>query len=187
VEDIYPALERAREAGKIRFLGITEMYNEDLDHTMMERALTDDLWDVVMVGFSLLNQTARQRLLPLAKERNVGVQIMFAVRKALSSIENFVPFVEYLIGTGELSAEEGRLCLEDDFVTDLKAASLADASYHFCRDEPGVQVVLSGTGNTEHLQANLASFERGPLPPKVVDRLHVLFAGVRSTTGQALP
>jgi L-galactose dehydrogenase len=187
VTDIYPTLERAREAGKIRFLGITEMYNEDLDHTMMERALRDDLWDVVMVGFSLLNQTARKRLLPLARKHNVGVQVMFAVRKALSSAEHFAQFVKHLIGTGELDEKDGDRCLGDDFIKHLGAESLTDASYRFCRDEPGVHVVLSGTGNRQHLQQNLASFERGPLSTAAIERLHAVFTRVRSTTGQSLP
>ena len=60
VAEIYPALQKARDQGKIRFIGVTEMFNEDLDHAMLRRALADDLWDVLMVGFNLLNQTARR-------------------------------------------------------------------------------------------------------------------------------
>ena len=59
VNDIYPALQKAQQQGKIRFVGLSEMFNEDFEHTMLQQALADDLWDVLMVGFNLLNQTAR--------------------------------------------------------------------------------------------------------------------------------
>jgi L-galactose dehydrogenase len=49
--------------------------------------LADDLWDVVMVGFNLLNQSARHKVFARTLERNVGTLIMFAVRRALSRPE----------------------------------------------------------------------------------------------------
>ena len=59
-----------------------------------------------------------------------------------------------------------------------------DAAYRFCRDEPGVNVVLSGTGNLDHLAANLESFARPPLPKEAVVKLRRIFRNVDSTTGQ---
>ena len=56
-----------------------------------------------------------------------------------------------------------------------EAPSLPDAAYRFCRDEPGVHVVLSGTGNAGHLDANLASFARPPLTQETRDRLIHIF------------
>ena len=37
-----------------------------------------------MVGFNLLNQSARATVLPAARQKDIGVLIMFAVRLALS-------------------------------------------------------------------------------------------------------
>ena len=70
---------------KLRFIGITEGFNSDSGHDMLQRALQDDVWDVMMVGFNILNQSARERVFPTAMEKNVGILIMFAVRRALSS------------------------------------------------------------------------------------------------------
>src|SRR6266511_610268 len=58
------------------------------------------------------------------------------------------------------------------------AESLPDAAYRFCRAEPGIHVVLSGTGSVEHLEANVASILRLPLPDNVRARLVELFARV---------
>ena len=61
-QELVPALLAASDAGKIRFLGITEGFSQDTNHKMLVRAVEDDCWDVVMVGFNLLNQSARDRV-----------------------------------------------------------------------------------------------------------------------------
>ncbi len=185
VQDVYPTLEKARDAGKIRSIGITEMFNEDMGHQTLARAVDDGLWDVVMVGFNLLNQTARDSVLAKARANNIGVQVMFAVRKALRSPENLREFVGELVANGQLDPNEidGENPL--GFLVDERlATSLTDASYRFCRDEPGVHVVLSGTGNPAHLAANMQSFAQPPLPEETAERLRHIFRHVDSTTGQ---
>ena len=181
--DIYPALQKAQEQGKIRFVGLSEMFNEDFEHTMLQQALADDLWDVLMVGFNLLNQTARAKVFAQAIAQNVGIQIMFAVRKALSHPDNLRTFTDALVEKGQLDPAD--LDAFPDFLL-AEAPSLPDAAYRFCRDEPGVHVVLSGTGNAAHLDANLASFARPPLTQETRNRLIHVFRNVNSTTGQAV-
>ncbi len=184
VDDIYPTLEATRDAGKIRFLGVTAMFNEDLEHVMLTEALADDLWDVVMVGFNLLNQSARDAVLAAARRQDVGVQVMFAVRKALSSGDHLREFVDVLITMGEIDAADVNRDEPLDFIVEALAPSIPDAAYRFCRDEPGVHVVLSGTGNADHLTANLQSFQRPALPAEATQRLRHIFRNVVSTTGQ---
>ena len=65
---LMPAMRRLKEQGKIRFIGVTENFNPDPSHTMLQESLPEDLWDVVMVGFSLLNPSARMTVLPLTQE-----------------------------------------------------------------------------------------------------------------------
>ena len=64
------------------------------------------------------------------------------------------------------------------------ATSLTDAAYRFCRDEPGTHVILSGTGNPDHLRANIESLSRPPLPAEVSARLRHIFRRVNSVSGQ---
>ena len=184
-QEIVPAMEDLRRQGKIRFLGVTEHWNGDLEHGMLQRALRDELFDVIMVGFNLLNQGARKCVLEPAMEQDIGVLIMFAVRRALSKLENLRPTLEQLIDSGELNADD--IDLEDPLgflLNDGGAISLADAAYRFCRAEPGVHVVLSGTSNPHHLSANIASFEAPGLPPRHIETLRHIFRNVRSVTGQ---
>ena len=111
-----------------RFIGLSEMFGEDMRHAMLQQALADDLWDVVMVGFNLLNQTARKRVFARAIALNVGIQIMFAVRKALAHPDHLRPFVDDLVQRGQLDLSD----LEDfpDFLLS-ETDSLPDAGADF--------------------------------------------------------
>ncbi len=184
VNEIVPALMRLREQGKIRWLGITESFGSDTRHEMLHRAIEDDYWDVMMVGFNLLNQTARDRIFPATIEKNIGTLIMFAVRRALSNPERLQATLTDLIRNGEINAADLDMDAPLAFATAPGvAASLTEAAYRFCRDEPGAHVVLSGTGNVHHLEENAQALNQPPLPPEVTERLRAIFAGVDSVSG----
>jgi aryl-alcohol dehydrogenase-like predicted oxidoreductase len=182
--EIVPVMQHLRDQGKIRFIAISELFGPDSQHAMLQHALRDDVWDVMMVGFNLLNQSARERVFAKAIEKNIGVLIMFAVRRALSRPERLTQVIEELIAKGQLDSGDidqadplGFLVHEDG------AVSLPDAAYRFCRDEPGTHVILSGTGNAAHLQENIASFLRPSLPESDRLRLMHIFRHVDSVSG----
>ena len=184
-QEIIPELQDLRQRGLIGFIGVTEHWNGDLHHKMLQRAMNDDCWDVVMVGFNLLNQGARQSVLSAALEKDIGVLIMFAVRRALSQPEKLKSALQSLIESGEI--DEKDIDLENPLgflLEDGSAVSIPDAAYRFCLAEAGAHVILSGTSNPAHLDANLASFERPRLPPEYVTRLKQIFRRVTSATGQ---
>ena len=185
LHEIMPTLQNLQREGKIRFIGVTEHWGGDLLHTMLQRALQDDVWDVIMVGFNLLNQTARDSVLAAAIEKDIGVLIMFALRRALSRRDKLLATLQALIETGELEGDEVDLDNPLGFLLeDGLSVSITDAAYRFCRAERGAHVILSGTGNPQHLDHNLASFARPPLPPEHVARLKHVFRNVTSVTGQ---
>jgi aryl-alcohol dehydrogenase-like predicted oxidoreductase len=182
--EIVPAMQRLRDQGKLRFLGITELFGPDPQHAMLQRALQDDVWDVMMVGFNLLNQSARERVFARTIEKDIGVLIMFAVRRALSRPERLAEVIEELIEKGQLDPAE--VDREDPLgfvVHEGGAVSVMDAAYRFCRYEPGTHVILSGTGNPDHLRANVESFYRPPLPVEDRRRLEHIFRQVDSVSG----
>lgn len=181
--ELLPAMQKLRDQGKIRFLGITEGFSADTKHVMLERAVRDPHWDVMMVGFNILNQSARERIFVETRRQDIGVLCMFAVRDALSRPAKLRETVAELVEQGlidgdALDAQEPLGFLEE------VAESLPDAAYRFCRAEPGMHVILSGTGNPEHLEQNVASILRPPLPADVRQRLVDIFAGVDTVSGQ---
>lgn len=179
-----PTLLRLRDEGKIRAVGITERFVVDPSHQMAERAARDNCWDVVMVGFNLLNPCARRNIFPLTKTNSVGVLVSYALRRALSQPERLKKLCAELVDKGAIPASALNLAEPLDFVIrDGAAVSIQDAAYRFCRHEPGVDVVLTGTGNPEHLKANVESLCRPPLPAPVQQRLKELFGNIEGLTG----
>lgn len=187
LNELAPALLRAREQGKIRFLGITETSPNDHAQTMLHRAVDDDCWDVMMLGFNMMHQVARTQVFPRTIERGIGTLIMFAVRNLFS-----VPGL--LERTLKELAAEGRvpetLAEAPDplgfLVREGGADSVIDAAYRFARHEPGADVVLFGTGNPAHLKANIASLLKPPLPESDTARLAELFGELQGV-GLDLP
>jgi aryl-alcohol dehydrogenase-like predicted oxidoreductase len=179
-----PTMLRLREEGKIRAVGITERFVVDSAHSMAERAVRDNVWDVIMVGFNLLNPCARKNIFPLTAANGVGVLVSYALRRALSQPERLKKLCAELVSKGAIAAGALNSAEPLDFVTKEGAAvSLQDAAYRFCRHEPGVDVVLTGTGSPEHLKANVESLCRPALPALVQQRLKDLFGDIDGLTG----
>jgi aryl-alcohol dehydrogenase-like predicted oxidoreductase len=109
---IAPALLKEREKGKIRHLGITETGSSDAEHGMLQRAVEDGLWDVVMLGFHMMHQNARANVFPRTIANRVGTLLMFAVRNIFSKPERLKTALRELTASGQLArrrAEPARL------------------------------------------------------------------------------
>ncbi|WP_217539744.1 hypothetical protein, partial [Stenotrophomonas sp. GbtcB23] len=52
LDHLVPEMLRLLEAGKIRFLGVTESFGVDTEHMVMRRAVADKVWDVLMLGYN---------------------------------------------------------------------------------------------------------------------------------------
>lgn len=184
VDVLLPELERARQAGKIRFVGITERFGVDTRHTMLAQALPDDHFDVIMVGHNLMNPSARKSVFPATRAHDVGTLIMFAVRRALTNRANARAVIETLIDAGTIAARDVDRNDPLGFVTaHPQVKSLVEAAYRFCRYEGGAHVILTGTGSVEHLRENVAAILAPPLPDEVTARLTRIFGDVDCISG----
>ncbi|MHC4200991.1 MAG: aldo/keto reductase, partial [Planctomycetota bacterium] len=163
VPEVLPALQKMKDKGKIRFIGITEVFNGDRGHAMLERAVADDLWDVIMIGFNILNTCARERVLHRAKERNVGVFDMFAVRRALRDIAALDEHIRRHVAEGKLDDRAlGLIELVRGSIDAGECRTLPELAYRYCLHEPRIDCVLTGTGSVEHLRENLRAAEMPP-------------------------
>lgn len=181
---LVPEMDKFRSEGKIRFFGLTERFITDTNHTMMQRAVADDLWDVVMIGFNLINPSARKTLFPITQEKGIGTLIMFAVRTALSKQEALRDLLGELADQGLIEREFADQQDPLSFLKDPSVArSVMDAAYRFCRHEPGCEVILTGTGSLDHLAENLESICGAALPETTLARLETLFGHVDTVSG----
>jgi L-galactose dehydrogenase len=187
-DTIAPALLKQRERGKFRFLGITETAPNDPAEVMLNRATQDFPWDTAMVAFHLMHQVARTQVFPHTLANRIGTLMMFAVRGIFARPAQLAATMKDLAVSGQVPAWLGET---DDplgfLVHETGASSLTDAAYRYVRHEPGVDVVLFGTGNAQHLRTNIESILKPPLPAMDRARLQELFGHLRGVGLEAPP
>ena len=177
---LVPALIEQKQKGKIRHIGLTENPIVDFTNETLKRALHDPIWEVFMVGFHMLHQGPMQNVFPLTQKNRIGTLIMFAVRSIFADPPRVAREIKALAVKGLVDKS---LAATDDplgfLVRDGGAASMIDAAYRFVRHQPGVDVVLFGTGNAAHLRSNIASLLKPPLPEADRARLVALFGSLK--------
>ena len=171
-----PALIAQKEKGKIRHLGLTENPIVDFNNVALKRAVQDPVWEVFMVGFHMMHQGARDNVFPVTREKGIGTLLMFAVRSIFADPPRVAREMKELAAKGLVEPWLGET---DDplgfLVHDGGAADMIEAAYRFVRHEPGVDVVLFGTGDAAHLRTNVASLLKPPLPDADRRKLAALF------------
>lgn len=184
LDELLPEMRRMQDEGKIRFIGATELFGGDTRHEMLASALPDNHFDVIMVGFNLLNPSARAQVFKQTLAHDVGTLVMFAVRRALSRQDTLKELIDELIAKGELTSTQVDADDPLGFVTRHgEVHDLVQAAYRFCRHEPGAHVTLTGTGNVEHLEENVRSILAPPLPREVMEGLTERFGHIDSVSG----
>jgi len=171
-----PALVKLKEQGKVRHVGITETGPNDPEQKMLTQAIEEPPWEVIMLAYSLMNQGARKKVFPTTQRRGIGTLLMFVVRNIFSNAAYRRDIAAKLVEQGQLDRS---ILSEGDplgfLVSDGAAESITDAAYRYARHERGVDVVLFGTGNKDHVKANVDSILRPALPAPVIERLHATF------------
>jgi aryl-alcohol dehydrogenase-like predicted oxidoreductase len=181
---IAPALVREKEKGKIRHIGLTE--NPITDHTnaTLARALNDGVWEVVMVGFSMLHQGARTRVFPATQAKGIGTLLMFAVRSIFADPPRVAREMRAMAEQGLVEKSLGESNDPLGFLVHAGgAANMTEAAYRYVRHEPGVDVVLFGTGSAKHLRENIAAINKPPLPEADRAKLKTLFGHLENGVG----
>jgi L-galactose dehydrogenase len=176
IDVIFPALLKEQEKGKLRHLGVTETGSSDAEHAMVQRAVEDGVWDVVMVAFHMMHQNARTEVFPRTMVNRVGTLLMFAVRNIFSRPERLAAALRELTASGQLPRWLADAPNPLGFLLhEGGAQTVTEAAYRFVRHEPGVDVVLFGTGDPAHLRSNIAALLAPPLPLADRQTLTTLF------------
>ncbi len=162
-------LERVRDSGKTRFLGISGFA------PMLVRAVEDGFADMVMVSYNLLSLAPERLLFPPAQAADVGVVAMTAVRRALADPDRLATTIAEMKARGIVVPD----AVPDDdplgWLVRGDVGSIQDAAYRFVAEPAAVATVLTGTVDPDHLDANVRAIEAGPLPPDLRAELLAIF------------
>jgi len=193
--EVIPAFEALRKAGKTRFLGITAVGETAALHQVIDAELIDS----AQVSYNMLNASAAVALPPNYPAQDYGRLFDHTQKAGVGVVGIRVLAAGALTGTAERhptaspppepigSAHSYEMDLERarrlmPLVTEGFASSLAEAATRFAITHPAMGTILVGMATIEEFQASLASVLKGPLPPAALDRLNALtasFAGER--------
>ena len=180
VGKVYPAMERLREQGKVRAVGISTRYVMDPAQVTGDLALerNPELFDVVMVKYGILNQHAAVRMLPRAIEHDVGVMNMAVIREKLPDPALLEQLIRDWKAAGHVPAD----ALPDEdplgWLLHGDVDSVVTAGYRFAADHPAIATVITGTASIGHLEANAAALETPRLSCEDTKRLKDLFGHI---------
>ncbi len=185
-----PALERARQQGKIRFLGLTGVG----DTSALQQAVDARVFDSAQVVYNMLNPSAAtalpkdypaqdyERLLDRTQAAGVGViGIRVLAGGALSGSAERHPIASPApdpIGSAmHYDADIARARRLMPLVTEGFAASLTEAATRFAISHPAVGTILVGMATPQQFEDSLSAVRKGPLPPEALARLAALQQG----------
>jgi aryl-alcohol dehydrogenase-like predicted oxidoreductase len=164
------ALVRAREAGKVRFVG----YSGDNDAAEYAAGLGDVA--VIETSVNIADQANIDRVLPKAVANDVGVLAKRPVANAAWKDLDRQPGL-YKSYARTYTERLAKLKLDPAALGISGPAQQAwpELALRFTLSQPGVHCAIIGTTNPDNAKANLAAAEKGPLPPEVVRKIREAF------------
>lgn len=173
-------LARAREAGKICFAG----YSGDNETAALAATLPGV--DVVETSVSLADQANLRSVLPGARERGLGVVAKRPVANAAWRRVGDSP-ASYADAHARSYIERLKAMALDPVALGIEGpaeTAWAELALRFTIAAPGVHVAIVGTTDPDHVRANVAAAEKGPLPDEVVQTIHDAFSRAETASGE---
>jgi aryl-alcohol dehydrogenase-like predicted oxidoreductase len=152
-EQTIETLQSLRDAGKIRFIGMSGTLPQLPDHIAM------GVFDVFQIPYSAV-QREHEDLITTAAAAGSGTLIRGGAARGAPADEK-----NWRRGPIGLAEGEGRRRWESSGVQDILGdMTRLEFVLRFTLSHPGLSSAIVGTANMNHLRSNLASAENGPLP-----------------------
>ncbi len=152
------ALIRARDAGKVRYIGYS---GDDADAL---QAISMGIFDAIQVTFNILNQAALDEVLPAAEQAGIGV-----VAKRPIANARLLPEDSPQYHAGPYWDPVRALLVDEGAWTDPLECSL-----RFTLSHPIITSAIIGTTDAAHARENARRARADALSPQLLDALHKL-------------
>jgi aryl-alcohol dehydrogenase-like predicted oxidoreductase len=191
LDEVIPAFERLQADGKVRFLGITAIGEAAAMHEVVASGLIDS----AQVPLNLLNPSPvrglpkgfpasdYRQLMLRARDNGVGIiGIRVLAAGALAGLDGRHPTAMQSVppigssATYDADLANARRLLP--LVQEGFATNLAEAAMRFAISNDAMTTVLVGFSDLDHLDAAIAAFGKGPLPPDAMARVAQLQARI---------
>lgn len=172
--DWQAAFDRLKQAGKVRFVGISI---NDHDPASALRAVASGIFDTVQVIYNIFDPTPAEELLPLCLKHDVGVLARVPLDEGglTGAITPDASFAEgdfrnrYFKGDRKRQVFERAQALEA--LLGEEAASLPELALRFCLSHPAVSTVIPGMRSVRNVERNVALSDGRCLSPGLLAQL----------------
>jgi aryl-alcohol dehydrogenase-like predicted oxidoreductase len=163
-----------RSSGKARFVGISI---NDHEPTNVLKALDTGLIDIVQVIYNIFDQSPEDKLYPYCQRHNIGViaRVPFDEGSLTGNIRPTTQFEpgdfrnQYFAGNRKQQVWDHVQRLVAN--TGIKLEELPSVALRFTISHEAVSTVIPGMRTAEHVAANVAAGQAGPLSPDWLARL----------------
>jgi aryl-alcohol dehydrogenase-like predicted oxidoreductase len=187
LDEVVPAFERLRTAGKTRFLGLTAIG----DTAALRRVIDARVFDSAQVVYNMLNPSAAEALPPnypaqdygLLFDRTkaagvgvVGIRVLAGGALSGSAARHPIasPPPEPIGSSFSYDADVARARRLAPLVAEGLAQNLTEAATRFALSHPAMGTILVGIATPQQFEDALAAVEKGPLPAAALQRLKTL-------------
>ena len=173
---VWETLEALKRAGKIAHVGVSVAEPADGVWLLQNRLPVE----VIEVGYSLFYQGATTELLPLARQRKVGILAReplangFLTNKYMADIQFKAGDIraalprEYIAAMTETAAKL-------DFLSTNGQRSTAQAALRFVLDDPAVACVVVGAKTPSQVEENVGAIHAAPISEAERTRIAEIF------------
>lgn len=159
-----PVLQRLREQGKLRHIGITMGYGPTVPEQAM-LCIRSGAYDTIQLHVNALHPVFAREVLPAARQAGIGTMAM-----------------NPQCG-GYLSKRCPRPDLYDlSFLDDLGVRTLHEAALKWCLSLDCLDVAIPGSKRPEHIRANCAVSDGRYMTPTQMRRFEVMLSGTIDTS-----
>jgi len=159
-----PVLQKLRDQGKCRYIGVTMGYGAGVPDQAM-RCIASGDYDVIQLHVNALHPIYTRRILPAAKAAGVGT---LAMNPQCGG---------YL---AKRCPDTARYDLS--FLADLGISELHEAALKWCISLDCLDVAIPGSKRPEHIRANCAVSDGRYMTPEQACRLEQMLAGSIDTS-----
>jgi aryl-alcohol dehydrogenase-like predicted oxidoreductase len=187
LDEVVPAFEQLRDAGKTRFLGLTAIG----DTAALRRVIDARVFDSAQVVYNMLNPSAAEALPPNYPAQDygrlfdhtkaagvgvVGIRVLAGGALSGSAARHPIasPPPEPIGSSWSYDADVARARRLMPLVAEGFAKNLTEAATRFALSHPAMGTILVGIATPQQFEDALAAVEKGPLPAAALQRLQTL-------------
>jgi aryl-alcohol dehydrogenase-like predicted oxidoreductase len=137
-------LREMKKEGRVRYIGVTAAF--DNQYAQLEAIMRSEPIDFIGVDYAIDNRNVEETILPLARERKIGVMANFPFGGNVGPEGRAMSYLFARIGTAPLPA----------WAADFDAKTWGQFFLKYVISHPAVTAVRLGTSQPKHMLDNLA-------------------------------